>query len=281
MRAFMALALCSGLLAGEAPARPWTNVTSFSFVATGGNSQGQTLGLANDFGYKWTLSTLTVKASAIRAASTIVTRSATGATLEEAIVSEQRTTTTTAELYTLGARLDHRLKEKDRFYGFVGANWERNRPAGLDSRSSILAGAGRIWADSETTKFRTDLGLGWTYEQPMVVPDGYKQRYGTLNLNAQLKQQLGSASHYAMDLVASDNLSDTADWQGALKQGVTVKINARFALKVGYDLFYRSRPNLIAVDVLTPAPELARLGSLSIPAKKTDTVFTTSLVVTF
>lgn len=283
---FAAALLCSGLLAQDpalpkpAP-RPWTNVTTLSFVATDGNSQGQTLGFANEFGYKWSLSSLSIKASAVRASSTLVTRTATGTTLEDAVLAEQRVTNTTAEMFGFGGRLDHRLHEKGRLYGFVAANWERNRPAGLDSRTAALAGVGLIWADSDATKFRTDLGLGWTHERPLVVPVGFKESYGTGNLNAQWKQKIGTTTLYTLDLGLTDNLSSTQDWQGVLKQGLTVSMAARLALKIGYDIFYRNRPNLIAVEAFTADVPPVSLGSLSIPAKKTDTVFTTSLVVTF
>jgi len=290
MRILISAALCSSLMAQEptpqasTPPKPapraWSNVSTLSFVATDGNAVGQTLGFANDYGYKWSLSTLSFKTFAIRATSTIVNRSATGGTLESAIINEERVRSTTAEMFGFGGRLDHRLKEKVRFYGFVAANWTRNRPAGLDSRSAAILGAGRIWADSAATKFRTDLGVGWTYEQPVVVPEGFKQRYGTWNLNSQLKQKFGAATLYTMDLAITDNLSNTQDWQGTLKQGLTVSMSARLALKVGYDILYRNRPNLIAIEVFSLTTPPVSLGSVSIPARKTDTVFTTSLVVT-
>lgn len=286
MRILYLAALCSCLSAQEpttaqpAP-RAWTNVSTLSFVATDGNAQGQTLGFANEYGYKWSLSTLSLKASAVRANSTVVTRSATGTSLDDAVVNEQRITTTTAEMFGVGGRLDHRLKEKDRYYGFVAANWERNRPAGLDSKTSAILGSGRIWADSDATKFRTDLGVGWSHERPVVIPDGFKTSYGTANLNSQLKQKIGTTTLYTMDLAVSDNLSDTQDWQGALKQGLTVSISKRLALKVGYDLLYRNRPNKIAVEVFSTGLPPVSLGTVAIPAKKTDSVATTSLVVTF
>ena len=110
--------------AAPAP-RPWTDVATLSFVATGGNAEGQTIGFANDFGYKWRLSALTVKAGAIRVSTTTVARSATGTSLDDAVVTETRTRTTTAEAYTLQSRLDHRFREDGRFYAFGAAGWER------------------------------------------------------------------------------------------------------------------------------------------------------------
>ena len=286
MRILMTAALCLSLMAQDSTVpkpipKPWSNISNLSFVATDGNAQGQTLGFANDFTYKWGLSTLSIKASALRANSTVVSRTAIGTSLSDAVLDEKRVTTTTAEMFGLGGRLDHRLKGMEQLYGYTAANWERNRPAGLDSRSALTAGIGRIWADSDATKFRTDLGVGWTYERPLVIPAGFKQSYGTINVNAQFNQKLGTASLYTLDMAAIDNLSTSRDWQGSVKQALTVTMSARFALKVGYDLVYRNQPNLIRVEAFTTAVPPVSLGTISIPAKKTDSVFSTSLVVTF
>ncbi|MCE1227915.1 MAG: DUF481 domain-containing protein [Firmicutes bacterium] len=278
---FIASLMTTLLVAQEAPKRPWTNVSTFSLVATSGNAKGQTLGFANDFAYKWDLTTLTVKASAVRANSTVTNRTAVGTTLNNAVVSEQDVTTTTAEMYSLNGRVDHRFKSYDRLYTFGEAGWVRNRPAGLDSKTGVLGGVGYIWADSPTTKFRTDLGFGVTHEVPMVEPPGFKATYGTWTLGAQLKQALGATSAYTMDLALTDSFSNSKDWQGFIKQGVTATLSSRLALKVGLDLFYRNIPNLIAVNAYTPAIPPVLLGQVSIPAKKLDSVFTTSLVVTF
>ncbi len=211
----------------------------------------------------------------------MVTRSATGTSLDDYGLAESRTSTTTAEAYGLNGRFDHRLKDHDRWYWYGGAGWEKNRPAGLDNKYIATAGVGRIWADLDRTKFRTDLGVGYTHEQPLVEPAGFKSNYGTVNFTSQLSQKVGANSLYTMDLAITDNLSDSQDYQGVLRQGFSVAINKSLALKVGYDVVYKNKPNLIPVEVFTTALPPVSLGSVSISAKKTDTVFTTSLVITF
>lgn len=280
----IAFLLVGGALAlgAQTPApRAWTDVATLSFVATGGNAEGQTIGFANDFGYKWDLSSLTVKAGAIRVSSTTVARTATGTSLEDAVVTETRTRATTAESYTVQSRLDHRLKEKDRFYAFAAAGWERNRPAGLENRYTTGAGMGYIWVDSPRTTFRTDGGFGWTREQPLIEKPGFKGRFGTANVAALCKQKIGPSSVYSAELNGTQNLSAGEDWFGVLKQSLTVSLNKTLALKVGYDMAYRNRPNLIPVDVYDFGAPPAKLGQVSVEAKKLDTVFTTSLVITF
>ena len=262
------------------PKRPWSNVTTLSYVATAGNAEGQTIGFGNDFLYKWSQSAFSLKVSAIRVNSTVVTRSATGTSLADYSLGEQHIATTTAEAYSVNGRFDHRLKDKDRWYWFGGAGWERNRPAGLDNKFTSQAGFGRIWADLDRSRFRTDAGFGYTYEQPLVPPVGFRASYNTVNFTSQLKQKVGASSLYTVDLALTDNLSDSPDCIGVLRQGLTVSINKTMALKIGYDLAYKNRPNLIPVDIFTEAAPPVSLGKISVLAKRTDTTFTTSLVIT-
>lgn len=260
--------------------RPWKDVATLSYVATAGNAEGQALGLSNDYAYRWSQSAFVLKAAALRVSSTTVERTAIGATLDSATVQEKRSTRTTAENYTLNARYDHRLKDKDRWYWFSGLGWERNRPAGLDNRYAATLGFGRIWVDSPGTRFRTDLGLGYTREQPLVEPVGFKGTFGTANLSSQLKQKFGPNADYGLDLSLVESLMEQDDYQGTLRQGLTVTLNRTLALKVGFDLSYRNRPNLIGIDAFTPAPPV-NLGKVFIPARRLDSAFTTSLVLTF
>lgn len=288
MKPFL-LSLIGLSLAAQAPApelsqpapRAWSNVTTLSYVATTGNAEGQTVGFGNEFLYKWDQSVFSLKARAIRVNTTVVKRSATGTSLEDYVLGENRASTTTAEAYGLNGRFDHRLKDKDRWYWYGGAGWEKNRPAGLDNKYSTTMGFGRIWADRDRTKFRTDVGFGYTHEQPLVAPDGFQANYGTINFTSQFKQKVGANSLYTMDLAFTNNLSDSRDYQGVLRQGFSVAINKSLALKIGYDVVYKNKPNLIPVEVFTAALPPLSLGSISVPAKKTDTVFTTSLVITF
>lgn len=270
-----------GAPAAGGPKRPWSDVATLSYVATSGNAQGQTVGFANDFAYRWERSAFTLKASAVRVSTAVISRTATGTSLDDAVVRETRTTTTTAETYVLNGRYDHRLKEKDRFYAYAGAGWERNRPAGLDGRTNGSAGVGYIWVDTPGTRFRTDGGFGWTYERPVVSTVGFRDHYGTANVSAQLKQKLGANGVYTAELALVENLADTADFQGTLRQALTVSLNKTLAVKVGLDVAHRNEPNLIAVEVFSLDTPPISLGKVSVPARRTDTLFTTSLVITF
>jgi putative salt-induced outer membrane protein YdiY len=266
-----------------APAKNWSNLTTLSFVATDGNAKGQTFGFANDYGYKWNNdSSFTFKTGAVRASNTTIQRSAQGATLAEAVVEERSTTALTAETYFANTRFDHRFKDqdKDRWYWYGGLGWERNRPAGLDGKYASAAGFGRIWLDSERSKFRTDLGLGYAYERPMLPPPNFKAHYATATFTSQYQQKIGANAVYLMDLTTTSNTQDSQDYQGVLRQSLTVSINKTMALKVGYDLNYRHKPNQIPVDVYNLDTPPVLLGQVPVLARKMDTTFTASLVIT-
>ncbi len=281
MKRLLPLLFPSLLLAQNPAPRPWTDVATLSYVATSGNAIGQTFGFGNDFTRKWDLSTLTLKVGAIRSESTLVQRYAFAQTMEEARVEEKRTTTLTAAAYFFSGRYDHRLKDKDRWYWYGATGWERNRPAGLENRTVATAGVGRIWLDSDRTKWRTDAGFGATREDPLVAPVDFQHTFGTFNFTSALKHRFNGTVDYTADLAAMENLRDTSDWVGVLKQGLTVAMTKRMALKVGLDLNYRNKPNLISVDVRLPEDTTSVLGKMIVKAKKLDTVTTTSLVITF
>jgi len=284
--------LCTGILlaspqdAGKSPEpsgdkRPWSNVASLSFVNTSGNSEGSTLGFSNEFTYRWTRSTLVAKGGLLRVASASVTRSASGSSLEEAAVTETREWKTTAENYFLNLRNDNRLRASDRWYWYAGLGWERNRPAGLEDRFAGSGGFGHIFVDSPLARFRADLGLGFTDEIPVVESPDTRRGYWTANLNAELKRSIGGSAGYTLELNVVEDLTNSPDRQITLKQGLSAAINRSLALKVGYELKHRNRPNLIAVTVHSHADSTVILGNTYIPARKLDTLLTTSLVATF
>ncbi len=67
------------------------------------------------------------------------------------------------------------------------------------------------------------------------------------------------------------------------RNAFTTTLSSRLALKVGYDVTYANKPAFVGVDVVqtpvTTPPVI--LGQVPFQVKKTDTVFTTSLVIAF
>lgn len=271
------------LAAQEAPApkRPWSDKAALSYVAVGGNASSQSLGFSNEFKYTWADAVFAFNAGGVRVATTTIDRSALGSSLATATVLETRTTKTSTETYFANLRYDHNITERLLWFGSAG--WERNIPAGLDARYTGLAGLGYWWIKEDRTKFFTDAGMGYTKETLVFTPVGTDDGFATFRLGAKFEKKLFATSVFTSELNVSDSFKDTQNYLAVWRNGFTTTLSARLALKVGYDVTYKNKPASVGVDVVqTPvATPLVILGQVPFQLKKTDTVFTTSLVISF
>ena len=265
----------------NAPKRPWTDKASLSFVAVGGNAQSQSFGFSNEYKYTWSDATFAFNAGGIRVNTTTFNRSASGPDLGNVTVLESETTATTAENYFANLRYDHNLS--DRFFWFGAAGWDRNVPSGIDSREVGSAGLGIWWIKSDRTKFRTDLGVGYTRISPVLDTPGFENSFGTWSFGASFEKKFLAASSFTSNLQVTDSFKDSQDYLAVWQNALTVSMNSHLALQVGYNVTYKNIPAFIGVDVVqTPvATPPVILGQVPVQLKKTDTVFTTSLVLTF
>lgn len=263
------------------PARAWTDKASLSLVSTSGNSKGDSFGFSNEFLYKWSEASLAVNIGGARIETTNVVRSATGLSTAPGgfVLTETETKTLTSDSYFANGRYDHKFT--GRFFGFGSASWETNKPAGLDSRSRAIVGVGMQWLDKPETKLRTDLGVGFTKEQPVFEPAGFDQNHGTWQVSGRVEQMLWASSLLTSEAAYIGNTKDTDDRLVVWKTNFTTKLSDRLALKVGYDLAYKNKPNAVAVPVMSILNPGTSLGLIPVPLKKTDTMFTTSLVINF
>ena len=262
------------------PKRPWSDKAALSYVAVGGNASSQSLGFSNEFKYTWTNATFAFNAGGVRVSTTTIDRTASGPSLGAATVTETRTTKTSTETYYANLRYDHNLTERLQWFGFAG--WERNIPAGLDARYTGLAGLGYWWIKEDRTKFFTDAGVGYTREDLLFRPAGTDDRFATFRLGAKFEKKLFATSAFTSELNVSDSFKDSQNYLAVWRNGFTTTLSARLALKVGYDITYKHKPAFVGVDVVqTPvATPAVILGQVPFQLKKTDTVFTTSLVIT-
>jgi putative salt-induced outer membrane protein YdiY len=265
----------------EAPKQPWSDKGSLSYVAVGGNASSQSLGFSNEYKYLWSDATFAFNLGGVRVSTTTLNRRASGASLASATVVEDSTTTTGTESYFANLRYDHNLTE--RLQWFVSGGWERNLPSGLDARYTGLVGLGHWWIKHDRTKFFTDAGLGYTKESLVFTPVGSDSGFATFRLGAKVEQKIYTASLFTSELNISDSLKDSQNYLAVWRSAFTTALSSRLALKVGYDVVYKNRPASVPVDVVqTPiASPPVVLGQVPFHLKKTDTVFTTSLVVTF
>lgn len=281
------LALAGGALFGqdakpaEAPKRPWTDKASLSFVSVDGNAKSQSLGFTNEFKYAWDDGALAFNVGGVRVGTTTFNRSASGPDMSNVTVLQSETTATTTENYFANLRYDHTIS--DRFFWFALAGWDRNVPSGIDSRYMTSAGLGNWWIKDDRTKLRTDLGLGYTKITPVLATPGFEDSFGTWSFGASFEKKFLAASLFTSNLQVTDSLKESQDYLGVWQNALTVSMSAHLALQVGYNITYKNRPASVGVDVVqTPvAAPPVMIGQVPVQLKKTDTVFTTSLVITF
>jgi putative salt-induced outer membrane protein YdiY len=266
----------------EAVKQPWSDKASLSLVSLSGNAAGQTLGFSNEYKYGWTDASLAFNLGGVRVSTTTTAYSAagTGTTPGQYSVIETKTTATTAESYFANARYDHKIS--DAFFWFGGLGWDRNIPAGIDSRSLATAGLGYWWIKTDASKFRTDLGLGYTKITPVLEAPGFQDSYGTWSLTLDYAQKAGATGLFTSNLSATSSLKDANAYLAVWKNGFTTNLGKKLALRVGYDLIYNNSPAYQAVNIIqTGSNPPVVLGQAPVRLKKMDTVFTTSLVMNF
>jgi putative salt-induced outer membrane protein YdiY len=280
MKWLLALAVPVFALAQQPKARTWTNTATFSYVATSGNSSGQTLSFSDDYSKRWDHMILVLNGKMIRSAAVIERRVAIESP-PDLVIKENNTMSVTAERYHMRARFDYRLKDKDRWYWYGGTSWEQNLPVGLDSRTDITAGVGRILSDSDVQKWRVDAGLGAKREIPSYPAKGFQKENGTFNLTSSFRRWMRENINYGADLAAIINIKKFEDRVFTLKQSLSVSMTRYTAIKIGFDMNHRNLPAMISIRAFTSADPPVHIGNIPVIAKKLDTEATTSLVVAF
>lgn len=277
----------TSLRAAEEPPKKlgWADTAEFSYVATAGNTETQTLGFKDTLTRTWEEALFTLKAGGIRVNTTTFSRHAESVGIPSPAsnfdVIEKSDSGLTAENYFLNGRYDHNITKHFFWFGLGG--WDRNKFAGIENRYTAAAGVGNIWADSDRRKFRTDYSITYT-KQDDVVPDEHSNKsFAGARISWSYLQKFGASTTFTHDTILDENLSTTADWRGNMTNSVSVAMNKRLALKVSLQWLYDHRPSLEKIDLLdvTDPANPVNIGTVRVELDELDTIFTSSLVVNF
>ena len=219
----------SPVRAQEEPELGWSGEAALSFVAVDGNAQSQTLG----FKGKWidTLpeAAVILEAGGYRSETTTIVRTAFGS-VDDFNVAELEIDNLTAENYFLRGRYEGDIRPD--LVWFAGAGWERNTFAGFDSRTLALVGIGKTWISNDATKFRTDLGLSYIWEEPSS-PGIESESFAGLRLGWGFEHQFSPSTKLVNDLAVDPNLEDTDDFLADDLTTLTVSMTERLGLQLG------------------------------------------------
>ncbi len=246
--------------------RPWTNMADLSFVHTGGNSSITTLALSNEFTYRWTLSRVTVKASALKTRTTERNLD----NLDGSVRVEERTRTT-AEEYELQGRYRRTLYGP--LFVFTGTGWSRNEFSGIDNRYTAALGLGYQIVETEQTRLSAQVGGDWTQEDPVT---GASRDFVGVQILGEVEHKLTESATLQGTLEVQESLNDTEDLRVNALAGLTTSLSRVLAVKLSYLVRFDNQP----VTVLVPSED-AGVTDAAFEFDKTDTRLGVSLVVNF
>jgi putative salt-induced outer membrane protein YdiY len=265
--------------AADAEELGWSDTAEFSYVATAGNSESQTLGFKNKLWRAWEKSRVEFNAGGIRTESTVFTRFAVGTT-GDFDDDEIKFDEVTAENYFLNGRYDRKIS--DRFFWFAGAGWDRNEFAGIRDRYTGFGGVGNIWVDNEKVKFRTDYAVTYTKQDDVIEDPDFDDTFGGARFSWAYLHHFGENTTYGNDLVLQANLEESDDWRGDMINWVAVAMSSKLALKLSLQWLYDNQPALEEVPLFaTNDTSLPSIGTVLIELDELDTIFTASLVANF
>jgi putative salt-induced outer membrane protein YdiY len=251
----------------------WENATELSFVSTGGNASSSTLGLKAALTGTGGQNTVKLELGGIRGENNLRTLTATG-TPTNFTVNEVSVSQLTAENYFLRGRYDRAFATA---YGFTGAGWDRNTFAGVQNRYAFVLGLGKTWADSESSRLKTDIGATYTIQKDVDPAPGADDAFGGTRLSVDAMRQLSESTDFLSALVVDQNLEDTDDLRADWINSLSVSLSERLAFKTSLQLLYDKKPALLSVPLFdtggTPN------GNVLTPGDTVDNIVTLTLVI--
>ena len=271
-----ALCVATGPLAAqEPPPDGWAFRGELSSLLSMGNAEAFTFGLGAVLENRQGKNLLKFEGGGVRTESVIVRREARG-TAESFEVVKNEDREKTAEAYFARARYDRAVS--DVFFLFGGLDWLRNTFAGIDSRSQLAIGAGNIWADTETNRFRTSYAATYTLQDDVVENPDVADSFAGVQAGWEYWRRLTGSTEFDSRLVGDLNLDDTDDMRADFTNALTVAMSNTLALKPSVQLQWRNRPSLTAVPLFTTGGAPLDQSVLT-PLEKTDVLFRLALVV--
>ena len=263
--------------AADAPPPPgWYSTSGLSYVVAAGNSSASSLGFKAEVKRLWPKATFTFAFAGVRAEASDVARRAVGS--PDTFHIETGPRVLKAEKYNGAAGFDRRLT--DRLGWTVGAEYDRDRFAGLNGRTLGLAGVSYLLANRKEFTLKALLAATITHQSEVVPDPATKDTFVGLRLGADGERKIGTNSTYVGGVAVDENLQDTADLRVRFANALAVSMNRRLALQVGLLLLYDRQPSLVELPLFDAVGSPTGL-TVAARAATLDTTFTASVVVSF
>jgi hypothetical protein len=284
----------------------WSNSTELSVVVAQGNADTQNFGVDNKLGRHWKRSNFQLKVDAFQTNEAddrflLVEPGLEWEPLDDpppfsTTVVEPPLETEAARFFVEG-KYDHEIRK--RLYWSAGASWDRNEDAGILNRYIAFGGIGRIWWDREDLEFQTVWALSYTDREEDELDPLKDDRFGGLRFSWDYMNTWGKLVVYSNDFTANMSLKDSADYSLDMKNSISVKVSHHLALKVSLQGLFENEPALEDGDVIARVEVFEDVdgtvffrtvesggseiivGSGDIRKDELDTIFKTSLVISF
>lgn len=249
-----------------------SNNTELGVVIATGNARSTSVGLRNLYTFRWTEAELKWETGWLRAASRDGDRFAVQSGSGFEIVEPE----TAVDSHRLFSKLGYQRQLSAVLDWFANFDAVRDEPSNINRQFVLAAGLGTTWQKTERLSFRTSYGVSYTDED--LVVEG-ANRFAGYRLAYDLKSRLAEATRLESNLTTDGSFETADDIRFDWLNGVGVAINSRLALKSSVRVLFRNLPALETLALRTP--EGSAVGTVDVPKRKTDTNFTTSLVITF
>jgi len=251
----------------------WSNVANLGVVATSGNSSTFTANVDDRLGYAWQRADLAIRLGGLVSKKTD-DRFAVGSPDDFMVVSDDKRDLDT-ERYFASAQFSRQIS--DHFYWLVGAGWDKDSGAGIESRTSAFAGVGNLWIDSDKVRFSTDYGLTYTNRVDEIEDPDRPRSYSEARLTWDYKNQIADSTSIDSTMQVWTRLSELADYRFNTINGVTTTLTRLLALRFSLQFIYQARPALEEIDLYEMAGGLVT-GTAVVRKNKLDSTLNFSLV---
>jgi putative salt-induced outer membrane protein len=216
--------------AEEAPAKKWSDKAQVSYLSANGNTKSSTLGVSNEFEYKWTRDTFNLNAGGL------------GTQSQQVI---------TAEQYYANEKLT--LKLSDRNYTFERVGWDKSRFSGIANRIDSSLGLGRELIKTERNDLILEFGGGYVNEQRI---QSERQSFTS-----------GRAySKYVFTISPTANFSQDAEYLHNFKRSQGYRVNTETALVSAMSTHMSLKVSYVAKYVNEPAPGFGKTDTMTAAA---------------
>jgi putative salt-induced outer membrane protein YdiY len=182
----------------------------------------------------------------------------------------------TTNNWLANSRMDFFTSEKRNMFLFIFGSLDGNKFRGYKSKRTVQTGYGfKLFSSVKSVDLNIALGLDYS-KDVLVVPGSRREEIFSGVLKPEIDWSVtedisfGQRSSFFMDL------QDKEEYQIDVNSFVNLKLSGKLTLRTSYLLNYRHKPRLI-----NELDQSGRPTGQRIPAKSTDRIFTTSILLNF